>query len=166
MPAAPEPTDDERELLLRFLQWKREQLLEKCDGLTEDQLRWTPEGGLVPLIGIVNHLTHTEWRWTNGRFLGEPFPPRTEEWRVPHDVPFAGVRARYLARAEATAALVRSASSLTDPALGREGDGPPVHEIFGYTTPVDLRYCILHLIEETAQHVGHADATRELLDQI
>ena len=167
MAAAPEPTvDDERELLLRFLRWKREQLLEKADGLTDAQVRWTPEPGvLVPLIGIVSHLTNTEWRWTNGRFLGEPFPPRTDEWHVAHDVPWSDVRARYLERADATDALVRAAPSLAAPALGREGDGPPVHEVFGYDTPADLRYCVLHLIEETAQHLGHADATRELLDR-
>jgi hypothetical protein len=28
----------------------------------------------------------------------------------------------------------------------------------------DLRWVLLHLIEETARHAGHADATRELLD--
>jgi len=29
---------------------------------------------------------------------------------------------------------------------------------------IDLRWVLLHLIEETARHAGHADATRELLD--
>ncbi|MEO7556379.1 MAG: DUF664 domain-containing protein [Acidimicrobiales bacterium] len=29
---------------------------------------------------------------------------------------------------------------------------------------IDLRYVLLHLIEETAHHAGHADATREMLD--
>ena len=28
----------------------------------------------------------------------------------------------------------------------------------------DLRWVLLHLINETARHAGHADATRELLD--
>ncbi|HTL83866.1 MAG TPA: DUF664 domain-containing protein, partial [Acidimicrobiia bacterium] len=28
----------------------------------------------------------------------------------------------------------------------------------------DLRFVLLHLINETARHCGHADATRELLD--
>jgi hypothetical protein len=28
----------------------------------------------------------------------------------------------------------------------------------------DLRWVVLHLINETARHAGHADATRELLD--
>ena len=29
---------------------------------------------------------------------------------------------------------------------------------------VDLRWVLVHLIEETAHHAGHADATREMLD--
>ena len=29
---------------------------------------------------------------------------------------------------------------------------------------MDLRWVILHLINETARHAGHADATREMLD--
>ena len=28
----------------------------------------------------------------------------------------------------------------------------------------DLRWVVLHLINETARHAGHADATRELID--
>ena len=28
----------------------------------------------------------------------------------------------------------------------------------------NLRWVLLHLINETARHAGHADATRELLD--
>ena len=28
----------------------------------------------------------------------------------------------------------------------------------------DLRWVLIHLINETARHAGHADATRELLD--
>jgi hypothetical protein len=36
--------------------------------------------------------------------------------------------------------------------------------LLGLEAPVDLRWAVLHLIEETARHAGHADATRELLD--
>ena len=30
----------------------------------------------------------------------------------------------------------------------------------------NLRWVLLHLVEETARHTGHADATRELLDGV
>ena len=58
--------------------------------------------------------------------------------------------AAYRARATATNAAVRAMGSLAEPCQGEEG--------------TDLRWVLLHLINETARHAGHADATRELLD--
>ncbi|HEV3274892.1 MAG TPA: DUF664 domain-containing protein [Candidatus Dormibacteraeota bacterium] len=37
---------------------------------------------------------------------------------------------------------------------------PPTRNDHG----TDLRWVVLHLINETARHAGHADVTRELLD--
>jgi len=34
----------------------------------------------------------------------------------------------------------------------------------GNLRPTTLRWAVLHVIEETARHVGHMDITRELLD--
>ena len=65
------PTSDERELLLRFLQLQRELVVASTAGLTDAQSHWTPDGRLIALAGIVNHLTHVEWRWINGSLLGE-----------------------------------------------------------------------------------------------
>ena len=56
------------------------------------------------------------------------------------------------------------AESLEVPCLGCEGDGPPAHVLLGLPQPIDLRWTVLHLIEETAHHAGHTDATREMLD--
>ena len=70
-----------------------------------------------------------------------------------HPGPELGVEATlaaYRERAVATDAAVRGFASLTTPT--RSDDGK------------DLRWVLLHLINETARHAGHADATRELLD--
>jgi hypothetical protein len=61
----------------------------------------------------------------------------------------AGVVAGYRQRAAATDATVRELS-LDAPCLRARG--------------TNLRWVLLHLINETARHAGHADATRELLD--
>jgi len=74
-PGPTHPTADERELLLSFLRAQRGDVVRAALGLTEDQLRWTPPGALLPIIGIINHLTHVEWRWIEGRYLATPFPP-------------------------------------------------------------------------------------------
>jgi hypothetical protein len=34
----------------------------------------------------------------------------------------------------------------------------------GDESPVNLRWVLMHLLEETARHAGHADIIRELLD--
>jgi Protein of unknown function (DUF664) len=158
------PTDSESELLLRFLQRQREEVVATVEGLTEEQARWTPGGRLLPIIGIINHLTHAEWRWIDGRYLRCPFPPREEEFQVGADASLMQVIDAYYTRAERTREVVREAPDLHAPCLGREGDLAAGHVLLGLSVPIDLRWVVLHLIEETAHHAGHADATREMLD--
>ena len=157
------PTSDERELLLRFLQHQREEVVAVTDGLSDAQARWTPDGALLSVVGIVNHLSHIEWRWIEGRYLDEPFPDRTDEFAA-IGMGIEEAIAAYWNQAQRTDEIVRSAPSLDVPCLGREGALPPAHTLLGLTEPLDLRWVVLHLIEETAHHAGHADATRELLD--
>lgn len=145
----PAPNADERELLLVWLAHQRAAVVRKVADLDEAQARWTPEGALLPLLGIVNHLTHVEWRWTDGAMLGEPTSRSEEEFRPGAELTVADAIANYRARARVTEALVRSSplDRLTADGSGR-----------------DLRWVLIHLIEESARHAGHADATRELLD--
>jgi uncharacterized damage-inducible protein DinB len=154
MPAAPDPTfpagnPDERELLLSWLAWLRGAVLRKIDGLNEVDARWTPDGALISLLGIVNHLTHVEWRWIDGAMRGAETTRLDAEFQPDAELTVASAVDAYRARAEATDAYVRS-TPLTLPT--RTADG------------TDLRWVLLHLINETARHAGHADATRELLD--
>jgi hypothetical protein len=158
------PSSDERELLVRFLHSQRVQVMATTEGLTEQQLRWTPDDRLLPILGVVNHLTHVEWRWIEGRYLGRAFPPRSEEFRLPDELASAEVIDRYRAQSRRTDDIVRSAPDLTAPLLGAEAGHPPAHVLLHLDQPLDLRWAVLHLIEETAHHAGHADSTRELLD--
>jgi hypothetical protein len=163
-PSPPAPSSDERELLLGFIRWKRDLVLATTDGLTDDQLRWSPPGGTPSLLGIVNHLTHMEWRWVEGRYLGRPFPKRTDEFAPTPSLTGEAAIAAYRRRGDETDAVVRSAPGLGVPCVGDEGGRGAVHELMGYTTPIDLRWVLLHVLEETSHHAGHADATRQLLD--
>ena len=149
--AWPGPVTDERELLLAWLQFLREAVLRKAEGLDEDQVRWRPDGRLIAVAGIVNHLTHVEWRWIDGALCREPVSRSEDEFVVPAERPFADVLAAYRTRAARTDEIVRGAD-LADACHH------PAHP------GINLRWVLLHLIEETARHAGHADATRELLD--
>jgi hypothetical protein len=145
----PPPSADERELLLGWLAYLRRSLLRKVEDLTDDQARWTPDGALIPLLGVVNHLTHVEWRWLDGKMLGAQTSRSEAEFRPGPELTVTDAVTRYTERGEATARIVRSLA-MTAPC--RDGSGR------------DLRWVLLHMIEETARHAGHADATRELLD--
>ncbi len=148
-----EPTPDERELLLRFLNHQRDKVVATTTGLTDEQARARPNGRLIALSGIVNHLTHVEWRWIDGRYLRQPVSRREEEFHVGDDRRLADLVDAYRERARATDRVVREAPGL-DVACDGRGDLPGL----------DLRFVVVHLIEETAHHAGHADATREMLD--
>jgi Protein of unknown function (DUF664) len=163
-PRSPAPTPNEAELLLGFIRWQRAQVTATANGLTEEQLRWTPDDRLLPIIGLVNHLAHMEWRWVEGRYLGSEFPPREEEFALGSDVTGEQVIDAYRQQAERTEHIVRAAPSLDAPCLGEEGGTGPAHVLLGFDDPITLRWVLLHLIEETAHHAGHADATREMLD--
>jgi uncharacterized damage-inducible protein DinB len=163
-PTSPEPDQDERELFLGYIRWQREQVVAAAAGLTDEQLRWQPNGQLLSLGAIINHLTHMEWRWVEGRCLGLAFPPRTDEFSLQPSVTGADLLDAYWQQAQRTEAIVRGATDLDAPCLGDEGDRGPAHVLLGFDRPVTLRWVLLHLVEETAHHAGHADATRELLD--
>ncbi len=163
-PRSPAPTPSETELLLGFVRWQREQAVATTAGLTEEQLRWTPDGRLLPIIGVINHLARMEWRWVEGRYLGSEFPVREEEFTLERDVTGEQVIAAYWEQAQRTERIVRAAPNLEALCLGEEGGTGPAHVLLGFDEPLTLRWVLLHLIEETAHHAGHADATREMLD--
>ncbi len=150
-PPFPVGNPDERELLLSWLDWLRGVIIRKIAGLSEDTARWTPDGALLPLLGIVNHLTRVEWRWIDGTMQGRAVSRAEEEFRPGPELSVGTAVAAYRERAAATDAYVR-ATPLIERCRDEEG--------------VDLRWVLLHLINETARHAGHADATRELLDGV
>ena len=148
----PRSSNDEKELLLDWLGYLRGAILRKVDGLDDAQAHWTPGAKLLPLIGIVNHLTKVEWRWIDGGFAGARVSRSEQELHPGFDMSLAEAVASYRERAVSTDASIRSMQLTATSAPGSWADGR------------DLRWVVLHLINETARHAGHADATRELLD--
>lgn len=145
----PPSVADERELYLGWLAFLREAVLRKLGGLDEAQARWRPEGRLISVLGIVNHLTHVEWRWIDGGFRGVHVSRDEAEFSPGPTMTVEQVATKYRERAAATERAVRALALDARCALDPD---------------VDLRWVLLHLLNETARHAGHADATRELLD--
>jgi uncharacterized protein DUF664 len=159
----PEPTRPaatRTEVLLRYLDYYREVVLVKIDGLTEQQLRssvlpsgWTP-------LQLVKHLTFVELRWLEWGFEGgtvdDPWGDRRDHrWHVGADESTSdlldGLRRR--GRTTTEIALRHGLDELGAP--GERWDGDP---------PAALERCLLHVMQEYARHLGHLDVVRELLD--
>lgn len=161
----------ERDRLRYFLDQQRAAVLAVVDGLTEDQWHTAvlPSGWTV--AGLVEHLAEAEQLWFR-RVVGglEPAPPEQE-----HDGgdgspdaqgdPFttrrtgAAVVEHYRARCRVSDAIL-GAADLDAPLRGEHGLDWPGEPI------TDARWVALHMLEETARHLGHLDAARELLDGV
>ena len=149
-------TGPERPMLQAFLDWQRATLLHKCAGLTGEQLagHTVPPSGLS-LLGLIRHMTKVERIWFRQRFAGEPV-----------DNPFGGDQAADferldLARAAADYARLTEEFRLADAAVANAS----LDDTFTHNGEVmSLRWIYLHMIEEYARHLGHADLLREQID--
>ena len=157
MASQPSPTGDEKENLHGFLDKQRDVMVWKLDGLDDEQLRrpMTPSG--TNLLGMVKHLAAVEYGWfclTFGRET-EPLPfdenDENADLRVRQDETTESIVAFY-GRARAAADQVIDEFDLDDTGTSWAG------------ATVSLRWVLLHMIEETARHAGHADIVRELID--
>jgi uncharacterized damage-inducible protein DinB len=150
-------THDEKALLVAFLDFQRDTVLWKISGLTTAQAREprTPSG--MSLLGLVKHLAYVERNWFQARFLARTvlIPWRSGDpdgdFRVEADDTLEAVIAFYRAEVAESRRIVAAAESLET--VARNAD-----------RPVSLRWILIHMIEETARHVGHADLMREATD--
>jgi uncharacterized damage-inducible protein DinB len=144
---------DEMAMARAWLQHLRDSAVFKLDGLNPEQLRWRPAPTANSLGVIVVHLGYAERLWLRAIVAGEPMDMswRAHMFELPDGWTAEEVVAFYRAEtAQADAVLDRAASF----DLPSRGD----------LRETTLRWAVVHLIEETARHVGHMDITRELLD--
>jgi len=161
----PPDSGSERDLLTAFLDFQRETVLLKTEGLTGEQLARTLPSSTLTLAGLLNHLALVEDSWFPVRFAGRPDHQlwARVDWDADPDFEFrtatglhpGELRARYAEACARSRAVVAATASLADLSVGtssRTGNR------------WDLRWVLLHMIEETARHAGHADLLREAID--
>lgn len=149
----------EKETLEAFLDYQRATLLCKVDGVSDEDLRrpGTPSG--LTLLGLVKHLAYVERSWFRKVFAGEDvaFPWSEQDpdadWRVEPDEATDQILALYRDEIERCREVTRNRS------LDASARCPPP-----WGSGVTLRWIIVHMIEETARHNGHADILREAID--
>ena len=158
--AAPVTEDSCKDALVGVHRLQRRLVLTAFDGLTDEQWvtavlpsGWTP-------AALLAHLALDVERWwfalvQDGGLDVHALP--ADGWHQAHGMTPGQVRAMY-ARCCAEADEVTARTSLD--AVPRAW---PV-ELFGDFRLPDLRAVLLHVITETAAHLGHADVVRELID--
>lgn len=157
-------TDPDDQALLDFLRAQRDAVLAIVAGLDEeDWQRSIVPSGWTP-AGLVEHLSGAEWHWFQGVVTGatpelppdEDLTPYDPEAAFVSDRPSTEIIAEYREQCEQSDAVLAVTPLWASP-RGRHGD-PEMDE------PPDVRWVVLHMIEETARHAGHLDIARELID--
>jgi uncharacterized damage-inducible protein DinB len=163
MPGTVRPVGDERDALLAYLDHQRHLVRVAVHGIDEEQARATPSASSLSLGGIVKHLAAVERNWID-MVLRRSRRGSVEEYmagfRLGDDATLAGTLADYEAAARETTEAIAGIADL--------GQEVPVPKgVPWYPPDVDawsVRWVLLHLIEETARHLGHAEVVRESLD--
>ena len=160
----PSVTGSERQQLEAYLDYQRQTVLAKSDGLTREQLARTHPPSTLTLAGLLLHLALVEESWLEVRFAGLPErePWTGVDWAADPDWDFhtaaewdpETLRQRYRDAIERSHAVCAGADNLDQLSATTLRSGEPF----------SLRWVLLHLLEETARHAGHADLLREAID--
>lgn len=155
---------DPKQSLRRYLQFGREALLWKLEGLSDYDVRrpMTPTG--TNLLGLVKHLASIEFG-----YFGDTFdrpPNESLPWYEQDEDPNADLWATADESRADIIALYRRAWAHSDATIEElELDAPG--EVPWWPEDrrqVTLHQILVHLIADMQRHVGHADILRELLD--
>ncbi|MEU4525520.1 DinB family protein [Amycolatopsis sp. NPDC024027] len=160
------PVADERDGLLSFLEQQRYVLRLAAHGLTDEQARLASTKSTLSVGGLIKHVASTEYSWMDTvlQVPQKPFGEAVGEWEAAHrlgeDETLEGVLARYDEVAARTAEVIAGIDDL--------GQAVPVPKgVPWFPQDVEawsVRWVLLHLIQETARHAGHADIIREHID--
>ena len=156
--ALPDRVADEREALTQQLDYHRATLLRKLEGLDDKALRQPMTASSLSLLGLLKHLIATARGWFLEIFAGgsdDELPPSDAEPDSDFRVT-AGESAEILAHR-----YVMVCEQARDVVAAAELDRVVITP---WGAEVNLRAILLHMIQETARHNGHADIIRENID--
>jgi uncharacterized damage-inducible protein DinB len=157
--------EGERATLVRYLRDYRLTLEMKCAGLDADAMarRSVPPSNMS-LLGLVRHLAGVEQHWFR-QVLADQSLPRHYRSDADPDGDFDGAVPDPAVVADAWdtwRAEVAFAEKFVDEAADLDVFG---HFEYGeHSGSISLREVVMHMIEEYARHMGHADFLRERID--
>jgi hypothetical protein len=158
----PGELEGERETLLDYLRAYRLAMEMKCEGLDAEQLacRSVPPS-TMSLLGLVRHMADVERHWFREVMAQADAPPiywsddvADADWAgaVPDPVVVGDAWRSWREEVAFAEQYVASSPDLAVRSPMKDG------------TTIALREVILHMVEEYARHIGHADLLRERID--
>lgn len=148
----------EKETLEAFIDYQRSSLVLKVRGLDKEEATRRLVPSVTTILGVMKHLAYVEAWWFQDIFAGRDIEyPWTDEdpdaeFRVADDETIESVIDLYESMTGESRKI--TAASNLDDVSQREDRG----------NTFSLRWVILHMIEETARHLGQVDILRELTD--
>jgi hypothetical protein len=149
----------EREQLNGFLDFLRATVVMKAAGLSDELARRVLlPSEMMTVAALLSHLRYDEQYW-----FGVVFDERVDPWqeilkedpdaefRAAADIPLTQLIADYEEECRLSRAVVAKLDL-------------DARAVTGRGEPVNLRWVLIHMIEETGRHAGHLDLLRELLD--
>jgi uncharacterized damage-inducible protein DinB len=152
---------DERTTLNAFLDFYRDAVKRKVSGLSEEDARRELVASATTPAGLVKHLARVEVSWFQHRLGQIPAQelPLLEPWNESPDWDFQPAPHEtldvLLSRYDDQCEISREIAAKS------QLDDVVPHPVLG---EVSMRWIMVHMIEETARHAGHADILREQLD--
>ena len=157
-PEPTEPAASRAEVFLHYLDFFRDRVVRKLEGLPPAELRasrlmsgWTP-------IELIKHLRYVELRWLEWGFEGQDRTDawddrRDGRWYVGPDETLDDLVMALYAQAERTRAITGE-HDLDE--VGQPGDR------WDGAKPPTLERVLFHLLQEYARHVGQLDVVSEI----
>ncbi|MEV0523227.1 DinB family protein [Streptomyces sp. NPDC050439] len=141
---------NEKDTLRGFLDQLRNSVADKVAGVPEPQVRAAMVPSGTSLLGLLKHLACVERFY----FLGQDADDWPATLRPTAQDTVDGLLADYRETAERANQVIDACPDLREPAprAPRRGAAP------------SMRWVLVHMIEETGRHAGHADILREQID--
>jgi len=163
MPGQVPPVADEREGLLAYLAQQRAVIRVAAYGLTDEQARAVPTTSALSVGGLIKHVISVESYWIDLAAQRE-LPNSQDEYeanfRLGADETMQSVLDRYDVVAKETESFIAGVADLGRPVPVPQGVPWFPDDVEAWS----VRWVLLHLIQETARHAGHADIVREAID--
>ncbi|RFC77481.1 DinB family protein [Streptomyces sp. AcE210] len=145
---------DEKTTLLSFLNYLREAVAAKASGASDKAIRTAGVSSGTSILSLIKHLTAVELNWFVWAYAGADVELWDDESPPADDETTESLLAAYDQAIGRCNEIIHACDDLDRPGARSLRETPPP----------TMRWVLVHMIEETARHAGHADILREQID--